>query len=102
VGGIATEDPSTPVHGRGDRLRFAFYGRMSTIEYQDRASSCRWQRAYADDLTDGHGRIVAEFFDVGVSRRLSWPDRPEAARVLAAVADPAGLRQPRTADPWIG
>jgi site-specific DNA recombinase len=68
-------------------LRFAFYGRMSTVDYQDRASSRRWQRMYADDVTEGHGRIVAEFFDEGVSRRVAWPDRPEAARLLATVAD---------------
>jgi hypothetical protein len=28
------------------------------------------------------------FFDVGVSRRWSWQDRPEAAALLAAAADP--------------
>lgn len=38
-------------------LRYAFYGRMSTVDYQDRASSCRWQRNYADDLIADHGRI---------------------------------------------
>lgn len=70
-------------------LRFAFYGRMSTIDFQDRMSSCRWQRNYAEDLVNGHGRIVAEFFDEGVSRRVAWPDRPQAARLLAAMAEPA-------------
>ncbi|MCW3842852.1 recombinase family protein, partial [Micromonospora yasonensis] len=70
-------------------IRFAFYGRMSTVDFQDRASSCRWQRNYAEDLVAGHGRIVAEFFDEGVSRRIAWPDRPQAARLLAALADPA-------------
>ncbi|MEW2385928.1 recombinase family protein [Micromonospora sp. NPDC047707] len=71
-----------------DGLRFAFYGRMSTVDFQDRASSCRWQRNYAEDLVAGHGRIVVEFFDEGVSRRIAWPDRPQAARLLAAVTDP--------------
>ena len=33
---------------RADGLRFAFYGRMSTTEYQDRASSRAWQREAAD------------------------------------------------------
>ncbi|MCW3817758.1 recombinase family protein [Micromonospora sp. DR5-3] len=70
-------------------IRFAFYGRMSTVDFQDRASSCRWQRNYAEDLIAGHGRIVTEFFDEGVSRRNAWPDRPQAALLLAAVADPA-------------
>ncbi|WP_406045895.1 hypothetical protein OG799_16270 [Micromonospora sp. NBC_00898] len=72
-----------------DGLRFAFYGRMSTVDFQDRASSCLWQRDHAEDLVAGHGRIVAEFFDEGVSRRVAWPDRPQASRLLAAVADPA-------------
>ncbi|MGY3521006.1 recombinase family protein [Micromonospora sp. PTRAS2] len=70
-------------------IHFAFYGRMSTVDYQDRASSCRWQRDYAEDLVAGHGRIVVEFFDEGISRRVAWPDRPQAARLLAAVTDAA-------------
>ncbi|MFE9207425.1 hypothetical protein [Micromonospora sp. NPDC007230] len=61
---------------------------MSTVDFQDRASSCRWQRNYAVDLIAGHGRIVAEFFDEGVSRRVAWPDRPQASLLLAALADP--------------
>ncbi|TWJ21069.1 recombinase family protein [Micromonospora endolithica] len=72
-----------------DGLRFAFYGRMSTVGFQDRASSCRWQRDYARDLVAGHGRIVVEFFDEGVSRRVPWPDRPQASRLLDAVMDSA-------------
>ncbi|NYH42059.1 hypothetical protein HNR22_001786 [Micromonospora jinlongensis] len=62
---------------------------MSTVDFQDRASSCRWQRDYAGDMVAGHGRIVVEFFDEGVSRRVPWPDRPQAARLLAAVMDAA-------------
>ena len=46
-------------------LRFAFYGRVSTEEYQDPVSSRRWQFDFAAELVTGHGRIVAEFFDVG-------------------------------------
>jgi site-specific DNA recombinase len=69
-------------------LRFAFYGRVSTIDYQDRASSSRWQRESATELINGHGRIVVEFFDDGVSRRVAWPDRPQAALLLSAIADP--------------
>jgi DNA invertase Pin-like site-specific DNA recombinase len=41
------------------------------------------------DLVAGHGRIVAEFFDEGLSRRVAWVDRPQAARLLEAIADPA-------------
>jgi hypothetical protein len=50
-------------------LRFAFYGRMSTLDFQDQVSSCRWQRDCAAELVAGHGRVVVEFFDAGVSRR---------------------------------
>jgi DNA invertase Pin-like site-specific DNA recombinase len=50
-------------------------------------SSLRWQRDYAEELVTGHGRIVAEFFDVGHSRRRAWSCRPEAAALLAAVAE---------------
>lgn len=74
-------------HGAG--LRFALYGRMSTTAYQERESSSRWQREVAEGVIAGHGEIVAEFFDVGISRRLPWPERPQAAALLSAVADPA-------------
>ena len=69
-------------------LRFAFYGRISTDYFQDRASSSAWQRAFAVDVVAGHGTIVAEFFDIGFSRRLDWPDRPQAAALLAEMATP--------------
>jgi hypothetical protein len=39
-------------------LRFAFYGRMSTKEFQDRLSSARWQLDFAEELVDGRGAIV--------------------------------------------
>jgi hypothetical protein len=68
-------------------VRFAFYGRMSTSTFQDVQTSRAWQRAVSDELIDGVGSVVVEFFDVGVSRRWSWLDRPEAAALLAA-ADP--------------
>lgn len=69
-------------------LRFAFYGRVSTADFQEPDSSRRWQRDVAQDLIDGHGRIVAEFFDTDRSRRLPWPDRPQAAALLQLLADP--------------
>lgn len=82
----------TPRPGEGrvasPGLRFAFYGRMSTVEYQDRASSFGWQREAAEQLVAGRGVIVAEFFDAGCSRRLSWTERPQAAALLSALADP--------------
>ncbi|MEV4643207.1 hypothetical protein AB0J80_38320 [Actinoplanes sp. NPDC049548] len=65
-----------------DGLRFAFYGRISTVDHQDRSSSRHWQLCAAQELVAGHGALVAEYFDVGVSRRVPWPDRPHAARLL--------------------
>ncbi|WP_280702885.1 recombinase family protein [Kitasatospora sp. GP82] len=69
-------------------LRFAFYGRVSTEDHQDPATSRAWQLLRAESLVSGHGRIVAEFFDVGHSRSLPWARRPEAAQLPAAMADP--------------
>jgi hypothetical protein len=34
------------------------------------------------------GGSVAEFLDMGQSRTLSWARRPQAAALLAAIADP--------------
>jgi site-specific DNA recombinase len=74
-----------PVRGR---LRFAFYGRVSTEDHQDPVTSRARQRDQASALIAGHGRIVAEYFDVGRSRALSWARRPQAAALLAEMADP--------------
>ncbi len=60
-------------------LRFAFYGRVSTEDWQDPASSRARQREQAAALVRGHGSIVAEFFDVGESRSVAWARRPQAA-----------------------
>ena len=46
------------------------------------------QRDQAAALVAGHGRIVAEFCDVGYSRMLAWARRPQAAALVAALADP--------------
>ena len=40
------------------------------------------------DLISGRGRIVAEYFDVGCTRRQSWPRRPQASELLRAAARP--------------
>jgi hypothetical protein len=72
----------------GDGLRFVFYGRTSTVEFQDQVSSRAWQREVAESVVADCGRIVGEFFDAGWSRRLAWADRPQAAALLAALADP--------------
>ncbi|MCU7729382.1 recombinase family protein [Actinoplanes sp. KI2] len=42
----------------------------------------------AGRVVAGRGRIVVEFFDVGVSRSVPWPRRAQAAALLAAAADP--------------
>ncbi len=63
-------------------LRFAFYGRTSTAEYQDPATSRAWQREIASTLVAEHGTITTEFFDVGCSRRVAWERRPQAAALL--------------------
>jgi hypothetical protein len=46
------------------------------------------QLARAAALVAGHGRVVAEFFDIGQSRTLAWARRPQAAALVAALADP--------------
>ncbi|MFJ8967040.1 recombinase family protein [Lentzea sp. NPDC102401] len=82
---VAGPQPATaPVPEAG--VRFAFYGRMSTSEFQDPQTSRAWQRAVSDELIDGVGSVVVEFFDVGRSRRWSWWERPEASALLAAAA----------------
>jgi DNA invertase Pin-like site-specific DNA recombinase len=70
-------------------VRFALYGRVSTVEYQDAESSLGWQRDSATDVIAGRGRIVAEFFDVGYSRTVPCARRRQAARLLEAVTNPA-------------
>jgi hypothetical protein len=68
-------------------VRFAFLGRVSTEDLQNPVASRQWQLARAEALVAGHGRIVAEFFDVGQSRAVSWLRRPESARLLKALED---------------
>ncbi|MEU4745165.1 recombinase family protein, partial [Actinosynnema sp. NPDC023658] len=69
-------------------LRFAFYGRTSTVEHQDPETSRAWQLEVCEVLVAGRGRIVVQFFDAGRPRRDRWRDRPEAAALLAAIRDP--------------
>ena len=68
----------------GGGLRFAFYGRVSTEDWQDPESSRARQREQAESLVRGHGSIAAEFFDVGQSRSVAWGRRPQAAALVAA------------------
>ena len=52
-------------------VRFAFYGRVSTEDWQDPVTSRARQLAQATMLAAGNGTIVAEFFDAGESRTLA-------------------------------
>ena len=73
--------------GRGG-MRFAFYWRVSTEDHQDPVTSRARQLGQAGALVAGHGRIVAEFFDIGQSRTLAWARRPQAAALVAGLGDP--------------
>jgi DNA invertase Pin-like site-specific DNA recombinase len=73
-------------HARGE-LRFAFYGRVSTEDWQDPATSRARQREHAEALVRGHGQVVAEFFDEGESRTVAWGRRPQAGALVALLAD---------------
>lgn len=69
--------------------RFAFYGRVSTEDQQSPDESKAWQlRRSVELIAPAGGQVVAEFFDVGVSRSLPWKRRPEASRLLEAIAGP--------------
>lgn len=71
-------------------MRFAFYGRVSTEDQQDPASSRNWQLVRSRQVIEAAGgEIVEEFFDIGQSRSLPWKRRPEAARLLETFKDPA-------------
>ncbi len=60
----------------------------STEDYQDPVTLRARQRDQAGALVAGHGQIVAEFFDIGQSRSLAWARRPQAAALVAELADP--------------
>lgn len=72
------------------RLRFAFYGRVSTEDNQDPAASRAWQLRRAHGLIDpAGGEVVAEFFDVDKSRSVPWQRRPRASALLGDIRKPA-------------
>ena len=76
-------DPAGPVK------RFAFKGRVSTEDNQDPEASYNWQKSRSRALIEpAGGIIVADYFDVGQSRSLPWKRRPQAAQLLADLADP--------------
>ena len=76
-------------------FRFAFYGRVSTEDWQDPVASRARQRDQAAALVAGHGRIVAEFFDVGYSRALAWARRPQPFDVLVIAHADYGMKWDR-------
>src|SRR6266545_5070281 len=68
---------------------FAFYGRVSTEDQQDPASSRAGQlRRTLELIEPSGGEIVAEFFDIGQSRSLPWKRRPEASMLLELLRSP--------------
>jgi site-specific DNA recombinase len=72
-----------------DVKRLAFWGRVSTEDNQDIESSRSWQVTPAKTLIEPRGgQIVAEFFDIDKSRSIPPQRRPQAAALLAALADP--------------
>ncbi|MFF1819836.1 recombinase family protein [Kribbella sp. NPDC058245] len=69
--------------------RLAFYGRCSTEDNQDPATSKAWQLGEATRFVEPlGGEVVAEYFDIGQSRSLPWERRDEASRILRALKDP--------------
>jgi site-specific DNA recombinase len=69
-------------------LRFAFYGRVSTEDWQDPVSSRARQREQAKALVRGLGIIVGEFFDEGYSRSVAWGRPPTGCRPDRRAARP--------------
>ena len=93
AGGDVLSSWAEKLSGRaGERARgmlgFAFYGRVSTEDWQDPVTSRARQLQQAMMLIAGVGVIVAEFFDTGESRTLPWARRPQAAALVAQLADP--------------
>ena len=70
-------------------LRFAFYGRVATEDWQDPVTSRARQLDQATALTAGYGRITREYFDQGHSRALPWARRPQPPRCWPRWPTPA-------------
>ena len=69
--------------------RFAFYGRVSTEDQQDPASSRLWQLRRAQQLIQPvGGTVVDEFFDIGLSRSVPWKRRPAATALMETFKNP--------------
>lgn len=74
---------------RTETLRFVLWARVSTDDLQDPESSRAWQLRCAQALIGQHGQIVSEYFDIDKSRSIPPRRRPNAARLLQALEDPA-------------
>ncbi|SDY86071.1 hypothetical protein SAMN05216215_103743 [Saccharopolyspora shandongensis] len=65
-------------------MRFAFYGRMSTSGFQDPGTPRAWQRAVSEELVEGFGEIMVDFFDGRQTERarlrVSWRSRTRRLR----------------------
>ena len=67
----------------------AFYGRCSTEDNQDPETSLAWQLGNARKFVEPlGGTVVAEYFDVGLSRSVPWERRDDARQLLVALKDP--------------
>lgn len=64
------------------KLLFAFVGRVSTEEMQEPEASRARQLAKARTIVPPGAQIVADYFDIGDTRALPWPRRPETGRLL--------------------
>ena len=70
-------------------IKFAFYGRVSTEDQQDPASSRAWQVTRSRALIEPRGGvIVAEYFDIDDSRSIPWQRRPVRPRCSPSCAAP--------------
>ncbi len=65
------------------------YCRTSTDDQQNPEESLRWQLSRASALIVGRAQIVSVTHDTDVSRSVPWPRRPEAARLIAQLPNPA-------------
>src|SRR5690242_7729154 len=76
------------------RLRFAFYGRVSTEDWQDPVTSRARQLQQALMLAAGAGVITAEFFDTGGPASCRGPGarRPLLWLLSSRIRSGAGMR----------
>ena len=65
------------------------YARTSTDDQQSPEESLRWQLSRANALIIGRAEIVSVTHDTDVSRSVPWSRRPEAARLIAQLPNPA-------------